>query len=56
LTKALLALKSQAPDVFEEAVNAMLAYILDRMNAAGVAPADMEEIMQIDGVVQLTDH
>lgn len=55
LIKALLALKSQAPDVFGEAVNDMLAYILDRMNAAGVAPADMDEVIKIDGVVQLSD-
>ncbi|MET3998107.1 DUF2254 domain-containing protein [Marinobacterium sp. MBR-109] len=56
LIKALLALKCQAPEVFGEAVNVMLPYIFDRMNAAGVASADMDEVMKIVGGVQLSDN
>jgi uncharacterized membrane protein len=56
LVKALLALKDQAPEVFGEAVNAMLAYILDCMSVAGVASADMDEVMKIDGMAQLFNN
>jgi hypothetical protein len=34
----------------------MLAYILDCMSVAGVASADMDEVMKIDGMAQLFNN